>query len=1086
MSVLEQQSDGTFTPNSYSSPGLPAGTYKVGNDPVSVAVGNDGNGNTFIVTANRDGTVSVLKQQANGSFAPASPLYKLGSSPASVTVGNDNGVFSIVTASTADHTVTVLQENTDGTFHTTGTYPAGAGPTSVAVASLRASDPLDIVTANAANSTVSVWLSAAPFTPASPEDDIAIRNIPYMQDLTGDGSADSLILDKDGALLFRRALPVAADPFASPVLINPNNPARDATVFQTGPHSWAVAAVDDTGNLVSVYTWDPQLNQGQGGFQVSGGFGTGNFPVRIAADDLTGNGLDDLVVGNDFDNSVTIALQTAPGQFTRILTRPSGVGPSGIVFVNQPGQHGPDIVVSDQVSGDFTVLRNDGTGTSLPTFSQEYRYRAGSSLFDINIDPNTGAQTVQSQLQTVGIAAGDFTGPGSDELVLLNRGAGGFTLFANQGQGSFANLQLGVAGLASDQPSQIAAVTLPGDTLPSVAILMEALGQIWLYRNDGQGHLAATPQMIDAGNDPSGFSVAQVNGQFALLVGNTYGDILTLLYDPSSGGFAPDRANLHNVPLAVGTIAGTGRQFAVVADQGTDQVALYYRVPGTATFGQPITIGGTSQLPLLAPGAVQTFSVPGDANPYLAVANSLSNNILLYHYDPAAGQFALLYSLQVGDDPVSITVAALTGSTVPDLLVANQGSNDISVLIGAVDATTGLWTETPYQRLTSGGSGPLAVAVRDSGLAGGPNLLVTNSAGTVTTLPGIGSGGTGSGFFQDTNPQTIALGQPIVQSLLNTTTGQLFVVGGDGSVSVLSGDRFTTIVQQGVTTLGAFGADLVAGLTDGGVALFADSGTLLARANTGIVDALAVLQAGNDSLEVFATERGSDVPIIVTFAIPIVTELPRALVTELPQAPAVAQAGQLPETELLLVATLLSGGLVETPAGTITTTVPDADVFGALLPVALAPAEPLSAEGSQPRALDGARPAAEGQPQPWRWQNFPAGVSEALQLRSQRPPVEDNVQPDQDEQLEPEVPEDTQPSVTRPQPPEDPVAEVVMEASSTPVTVKPDGAGNTGPTQTLDSVVGVAAYLAGAVVVVGEAAGTRLRVSGPPRGAANP
>src|ERR1019366_806936 len=119
------------------------------------------------------------------------------------------------------------------------------------------------------------------------------------------------------------------DQFAPPLIINPNNPARDATVFQTAD-GWAVAAVDDTGNMVSVYTW----NSSTLSFQRTIAFATGNLPVRIVASDLNGqevNGhsLDDLVVANDFDNTATIALQQTDGTFTT-LTRPTGVGPSDI------------------------------------------------------------------------------------------------------------------------------------------------------------------------------------------------------------------------------------------------------------------------------------------------------------------------------------------------------------------------------------------------------------------------------------------------------------------------------------------------------------------------------------------------------------------------------------------------------------------------------------------------------------------------------------------------------------------------------------------------------------------------------------
>ena len=220
----------------------------------------------------------------------------------------------------------------------------------------------------------------------------------------------------------------------------------------------------------------------------TGTLATGNLPVRIAAADLTGDGLDDLVVANDFDNSVTIAFQqNSMGQFTSLTTHRVGVGPSGIAVANLGGSNGLDIVVSDQVSGDFSVLFNDAAHT----FSQESRYRAGSGPFDI--DTSTGEQTILSQLQTVGVVTGDFTGSASDDLIVVNRGANSFTLLPNQGQGIFTDPQPGNTYFTSSQASQVVSLTLPGDTLPSVAILMSDLKQIWIYRNQGDGFTFAPP-----------------------------------------------------------------------------------------------------------------------------------------------------------------------------------------------------------------------------------------------------------------------------------------------------------------------------------------------------------------------------------------------------------------------------------------------------------------------------------------------------------------------------------------------------------------------------------------------------------------
>ena len=66
----------------------------------------------------------------------------------------------------------------------------------------------------------------------------------------------------------------------------------------------------------------------------------------------------------------------------------------------------------------------------------------------------------------------------------------------------------------------------------------------------------------------------------------------------------------------------------------------------------------------------------------------------------------------VGTAPVSVTVADITGAGVPSLLVANQGSNDVSEIFGSYNAS-GDWEGTLGPRLKSGGDGPIAVVVAD-------------------------------------------------------------------------------------------------------------------------------------------------------------------------------------------------------------------------------------------------------------------------------------------------------------------------------------------------------------------------------------
>jgi hypothetical protein len=985
VSVLPGKGDGTFGPQQ---------AFTVGFYPVSVTVADvNGDGVPDIVTANNgDGTVSVLLGQGHGSFQEQPPL-PAGASPYAVAVAdvtgdgrpdlvvldaqgtvrvlrgdgagtfldrgtfavapnpqhvvvadvNGDGIPDVVTASygaryntayPAD-TVSVLLGEGGGTFQPERTFPVGFRPYGLAVADLNGDGIPDLVTGSVGDSTLTVLLGKGDgsFVPTTPAGDVGLRNTPQLADLGGDGIPDSVVLDRAGNILFRKGLPGPDHIFAPPVIINPGRPARDLTLVNTGA-GWAVAAADarfdpalSSANrfvyAVSLYTLAPDGSVVRGTV-----YADSRLPTRVAAGDLTGSGRDDLVVANALDGSVTIAYQVAPGVFAAAAQVPVGLAPSDLALADVDGDGHPDVVVSDQAGGVVTVLYTDGTRSP----PRQARFRADPGLS--GIVSGAAGLAAGSLAQSVSLAAGDFTGDGRNDLVVVNRGSHSLAVLANDG-GGFTDPRPALITSTSDgtevndRPGAVVVGDFNGDGRLDLAVLMEDRGEVWVYTGDGRGHFAHT-FAIPVGDSATGLSAVPGGGPglLDLLVGNEFGDVLRLV-GQGDGTF---RRAGNRVALAVQDL-GTGWPDALVANQQADHVSVQAPSPAGPQFipVQTLAAGPATQL---APGAVQWARLDR-GSPFFdaVVVGSGSNDVLVYRgtgFD-AAGRptFAPPQTYFVGTAPAGVTIQDVNGDGVPDLLVPDQGSNDVAVMFGALDAS-GHWVGMPGPRLKSGGSGPVAVTVRDQTGDGVPDLVVTNGgSGDFAILPGVGQG-----FFNDQSPQLLAIpGTPVIGP------PSFFGPSGRGVVPMAAGDlvgfdldHFAATVTTAFAPPAGEEVRAVQALPDGRLVVAEQGGTVallgpepgsalytpLAELAplTGVPDepsALAVLEngdealvtsAGEDHLFVFGLGQGGPAP-------PGAPEAPAISLASPPAAP-VPEATAPGEAPLVLVIKVVTGTL---PAG---------------------------------------------------------------------------------------------------------------------------------------------------------------------------
>lgn len=252
----------------------------------------------------------------------------------------------------------------------------------------------------------------------------------------------------------------------------------------------------------------------------------------------------------------------------------------------------------------------------------------------------------------------------------------------------------------------------------------------------------AAQQAFATDERPFGIVVADFNsdGKPDIAVANYFFDttVSVLLNTTTSGAGTPSFAS--HQTFAVGSFPRS-----VVAadfnDDGKPDLAVANASSGSPTFsillnttspgaGTPSFSAAQSYATGDSPTAVATADFNGDGRPDLAFTMTPANTVgVLLNVTPPGAASASLTAPQffaVGSNPVAVTATDINGDGKPDLAVANDMSDTLSVLINTTptSASTPTFSE---QQLYPTGSHPGAVRVADLNADGKPDIAVTNS-----------------------------------------------------------------------------------------------------------------------------------------------------------------------------------------------------------------------------------------------------------------------------------------------------------------------------------------------------------------------
>lgn len=872
LSLLIGVGDGTFR----SAAALPLGATSG-----AVATGDFNHDGVLdiTVTSPAKNTVSILFGRSNGAFQlPVE--FATGAAPGSLAVGDfdRDGQADIAIANNTSNNVTVLFGQGDGTFPDQSLLEVGRYPAALIAGDFNNDGRLDLATANGLAEPISVGLGLGNGTFTSPgASSPTIQAKPLVADWNFDGVLDVIVLRNDGKLLFRAG--TGNGGFESPVVINPEpeETARDATLLMSEGVPLLVTVHART-EVVGFFVFQ------HGRFiEIGEPAVPGTLPSRVRAGDVSGDGLEDVIVTSAGSGKIFVYLQRPNDDIsnrapTYELDVGSGASDVALVDVNVDGL--PEIVVTDQVSGDVRVLLN----SAVAPFASQLRFRAGVGLTRVvQVD---GAVQVQSRDVPIAVVAGLFNDDAIPDLAVLNQGVNRVDLLLGDGHGGVFNPTATTSLRTGLDPVALVTADFNHDGRADLAVLNKGSDDLSIFLNDGLGGFteqlatdsAERMSRVSAGNLPTGLSVGDINadGQLDLLIGNEHGDVLTILGN-GDGTFRPYQRIDRRVGLAItGLNSDAGPAFAVF-DRSADRITYQSNEAGVK-FEQGRDEG------LLAPSALEFADLNSDGLDDLIVANGGSNEVFVYlgldddHFD--LGQ-----RFVVGTDPEAITISDLNGDGIADVVVTNQGSNDVSLLFGQGQGNA--WTLLAGPRLRAG-TGPIATTVADMNADGLVDIVVANhESNDVYLLIGLGRG-----FFNDKRPIIARTGigptQLFVGHFDNDSRFDVLTVNaGSHDLTVISGLGQSDLVGSQTVRLSENDpvaaiardfnddglSDVIVAHKSGQFTLWLGGSNAVRAINTpgcrhlSNISELVLGQVTNNSVEVYFTSAGNTTATLATFAL---------------------------------------------------------------------------------------------------------------------------------------------------------------------------------------------------------------------------
>lgn len=674
------------------------------------------------------------------------PLFQT-AGPETVLAGdfNNDGIADLVTQAG------ILLGRGDGTFSPEAPYPAGTARGPAVIVDFDGDGWLDVAVVDRNAGTVSVLRGRGDGTLAS-VGTIGAGNLPNhiaIGDFNGDRQPDFVVVSEgthDLALLLSDGagwyLPASHFGFAA---------ALGGVAVADFNHDGLDDIVVDAGTRLGIV----YLGHGDGVFAQSDFLTIGDFVMSFAIADFDGDGGLDLACASSTGATLSIFRGNGDGTFDVLPASVAIPGTSAIIAADFNSDGHVDLVASGGNPGDISVVLGRGDGS----FGGPVGYQVGDHAgplavadFDDNGALDLAAGLRFSKMVSVVLGRGDGTFPSLSRVTFNVLGApmetgvadfdgdgrqdlavtidsGTVAVRLGQAPGGFTDPIYYDTGTLAPWPNALEIDDLNSDGAPDLVIGNRRANDVAVLLGAGDGTFAARTE-YPTGADPRAVRVGDFDGDgfLDIVVANNASQDVSLLLGDGSGRFLPESrapvAGGHPADLAAADFDG----------DGVDDVAVAGLANGNV--GMMLARGGRLSAPIEVPSGGRVFglvSADFDQDGKADLVGLTTNSAFTVLLGRGDGTFLPPVTKPAAVFSSSITIADFDADDRLDLVIANVGSDDVSIFLG--DGLGGFAPESRYWAEDF----PTFITAADVNADGNPDLTVVTANG-LSIIPNIGPG----------------------------------------------------------------------------------------------------------------------------------------------------------------------------------------------------------------------------------------------------------------------------------------------------------------------------------------------------------